>query len=231
MNRCKNRMINSNPFLNKTFSFYDNDYDFFNNDQHDFDLFCLKHENNFLNNFKNIRKNQMDEENKFVSNLYSCRNKIMQRAYQNNEKKKKILDELEHQKNEKNIEIEKYNYELNDILDKKENEKLKKKNYSTRLNQEIENQKKLIDKKKEQKLINKRAMQKKFINDVENNAKVELIKYKKDKILEKENQIKKYLLDKNKLKIKTNLEINDLKHKSEMVPRLMLYFDKTKEDN
>ena len=54
------------------------------------------------------------------------------------------------------------------------------------------------------------------------------MKYKKDKIIEKEKTEKKFLLEKNKFNIDTKLKINDLKNKSEMVPKLIFYFENTK---
>ena len=48
----------------------------------------------------------------------------------------------------------------------------------------------------------------------------------KNKYKSKNKEEKKYLLEKNQFKINTDLKLNELKNKSEMVPKLQYYFEK-----
>ena len=72
-------------------------------------------------------------------------------------------------------------------------------------------------KKSEKNKMNKRIIQKEILNAKYNKEKIKLMKYEKEKKLKKDKEEKEFLLEKNHFRIKTDLQLNELKNKSEMV--------------
>ena len=68
-------------------------------------------------------------------------------------------------------------------------------------------------KKSEQNKMNKRLIQKEMLNAKYNKEKIKLMKYEKEKKLKKDKEEKKFLLEKNHFRIKTDLQLNELKNK------------------
>lgn len=225
-NPLRQNMLNSNHVFNRSFSFYGNNFNPFDEEsEYDDEIDSLYNQNNFLYNYGINRKKQMHEEKQCLNSIYSCRNKYNQLMNLKKENIKKVLNLTEQYINEEKAEEEKCIAELKNIIEIKNNNKLKKKNHLNYLQSKLENKKKLELKEKEQRLINKRNKQNKIINEKRNEEKIKLMKYEKNKIIENEKKKKKFLLEKNQLKIDTNLKLNDLKIKSEMIPKLIYYFE------
>ena len=240
----RNNSMFLNPFLNKTFSYNNNNYDldgdeveylnnslYFNEfykeeeDEEDLFSFNLVNSNNFLSNYRNQRENEMESQKNYLNNLYSTRNKLEKLDNMKKETEKKFSNLIDKYENEEKVEIFKNVSELKNILEKNKNEEIKKKQYLDYLDKKIENKKKEKQKKMEQRQLNKRLKQKEMLNAKYNEEKVKLKKYKKEKQLKKDKEEKEFLLEKNQFKINTDLKLNKLKNKSEMVPKLQYYFE------
>ena len=224
----RNRKLNSNPFLNRTFSFCGNNlvpYD--NEDNDNYNIISLRNNNNFLMNYGNIVTTMMNEEKKSMNNLYNLKTKIIQLKNLKQENAKRYLDQVDYYKNKEKAEKEYYASELNNIYINKKNKILENKNKIKLEKAKKENLEQIKQKKLEQKAINKRMKQDMIINEIKNKLKIKLKKYQKDKILQKEKEEKNYIIKKNQFKIDTNLKINELKNKTELVPQLIKYFEKT----
>lgn len=249
----RNNNIFSNPFLNKTFSYNNNNFDsdeaeaedenedeyinkdlFFNgpngeedsdDDEDDIFSFNLTNRNNYLRNYRNQRENEMRTQTNFYNNLLSTRNKIAELDNMKKETQRKFSNLIDKYKNEEKVEILKNVSELKNILEKNKNEEIKKKQYLDYLDKKIENKKKEKQKIMEQRQINKRLKQKEMLNNKYNEEKIKLENYKKEKKLKKDKEEKQFLLEKNQFKINTDLKLNELKNKSEMVPKLQFYFE------
>ena len=62
-------------FLNRTFSFYDDDFNPFEEEEEkSANLFHITNQNNFLANYQNIRRDEMDEEEMFFKRICNLRN-------------------------------------------------------------------------------------------------------------------------------------------------------------
>lgn len=229
VNPLRQKFLNSNHVFNRSFSFYGNNFNPFEKEnEYDDKIVSLYNQNNFLCDYGTNRRNQMQEEKQCLNSIYSCRNKYNQLMNLKKETIKKLLNLTEQYINEEKAEKEKCIMELKNIIEAKNNNKLKKKNHLNYLQSKLENKKKLELKEEEQRLLNKRNKQNKIINEKRNEEKIKLMKYEKNKIIQNEKKKKKFLLDKNQLKIDTNLKLNDLKNKSEMVPKLIYFFENTK---
>ena len=241
--RRNNNML-QNPFLNKTFSYNNNNFDsdeyeneyinkdlFFNEvnkeEEDEEDLFScsLTNRNNFLRNYRNQRKNEMQSQKNFYNDLYSTRNKLIKLDNMKKEAQKKFSNLIDKYENEEKIEILKGVSDIKNILEKNKNEEIKKKQYLDYLDKKIENKKKEKLKKMEQRQINKRLIQKEMLNAKYNEEKIKLTKYKKEKQLKRDKEEKEFLLEKKKFKINTDLKLNELKNKSEMAQKLKYYFE------
>ena len=64
-----------------------------------------------------------------------------------------------------------------------------------------------------------------MLNAKYNEEKIKLEKYIKEKQLKRDKEEKEFLLEKSQYKINTDLKLNELKNKAEMVPRLQYYFE------
>ena len=149
MQSNRHRTLNSNPFLNRSFSFYGNNFPPYD-DEDDSNLLSLQSQNDYLRNYQIRRRDEMIEEKQCLNAIYSSRNKLRQLENIKKENMKKLFNTIEQYKNEEKIETEKYASELKNLIDNKKNETLKKKNYLNYLEKKIENQKKLNNKKKVQ---------------------------------------------------------------------------------
>ena len=239
--RNNNRL--SNHFLNKTFSYNNNIFDsdedenyinkslFFNepdreeDDEDDLYSFNLSNRNIFLRNYRNQRENEMQSQKNFYNNLLSTRNKIAELDNIRKENQKKFSNLVGKYKNEEKVEILKNLSEIKNILEENKNEEIQKQKYLDYLDKKIENKKKEKQKKMEQREINKRLIQKEMLNAKYNEEKIKLEKYKKEKKLKKNKEEKEFLLEKNQFKINIDLKLNELKNKSDIVPKLQFYFE------
>ena len=225
----RNKKLNTNPLLNRTFSFCENSLIPYSNEDNDnYNLISLRNNNNFLMNYGNMITTMMNEEKKSMNNLYNLNNKIIQLKNLKKENTKKYLDKVEYYKNKGKAEKEYYASELNNIYMNNKNKILENKNKIKLEKIKKENLEQIKQKKLEQKAINKRIKQDKIINEIKNKLKIKLKKCKKEKILQEEKEEKNYIIKKNQFKIDINLKINDLKNKTELVPKLIIYFENTK---
>ena len=117
----RNNRMNSNPFLNKTFTFYNNNNNILDSEEEDdneedFSLFSLQNNNNFLTNYRNERRNEMDSQKKFLKTLNSTRQKLMELDNMKKVNQKKLSNLIEQNINEEKIEMQNQLSELKDIL-------------------------------------------------------------------------------------------------------------------
>ena len=126
--------------------------------------------------------------------------------------------------NERKIQIGKYVTDLVDILMKKKNEELKKENYIKQLELQIKNEKEKNKKLMETKNIMKRTKQAEILRKMENENKIKLLKYKKEKEIEKEEKQKQLELKQKYIENEEEIELNELKNKSEIADKLLFLF-------
>ena len=214
-------MLFRNPFNSNPF-FYNND-DFFEDDIDD-NIHSLTERNASLMNYRNSNISRMNQEKENMEDFFSFRNKLLEL---DNEVKESILELSNIHKqceNERKIQIGKYVTDLVDILMKKKNEELKKENYIKQLELQIKNEKEKNKKLMETKNIMKRTKQAEILRKMENENKIKLLKYKKEKEIEKEEKQKQLELKQKYIENEEEIELNELKNKSEIADKLLFLF-------
>ena len=214
-------MLFRNPFNSNPF-FYNND-DFFEDDIDD-NIHSLTERNASLMNYRNSNISRMNQEKENMKDFFSFRNKLPEL---DNEVKESILELSNIHKqceNERKIQVGKYVTDLVDILMKKKNEELKKENYIKQLELQIENEKEKNKKLMETKNIMKRTKQAEILRKMENENKIKLLKYKKEKEIEKEEKQKQLELKQKYIENEEEIELNELKNKSEIADKLLFLF-------
>lgn len=214
-------MLFRNPFNSNPF-FYNND-DFFEDDIDD-NIHSLTERNASLMNYRNSNISRMNQEKENMEDFFSFRNKLQEF---DNEVKESILELSNIHKqceNERKIQIGKYVTDLVDILMKKKNEELKKENYIKQLELQIKNEKEKNKKLMETKNIMKRTKQAEILRKMENENKIKLLKYKKEKEIEKEEKQKQLELKQKYIENEEEIELNELKNKSEIADKLLFLF-------
>lgn len=214
-------MLFRNPFNSNPF-FYNND-DFFEDDIDD-NIHSLTERNASLMNYRNSNISRMNQEKENMEDFFSFRNKLKEF---DNEVKESILELSNIHKqceNERKIQIGKYVTDLVDILMKKKNEELKKENYIKQLELQIKNEKEKNKKLMETKNIMKRTKQAEILRKMENENKIKLLKYKKEKEIEKEEKQRQFELKQKYIEIEEEIELNELKNKSEIADKLLFLF-------
>ena len=214
-------MLFRNPFNSNPF-FYNND-DFFEDDIDD-NIHSLTERNASLMNYRNSNISRMNQEKENMEDFFSFRNKLQEL---DNEVKESILELSNIHKqceNERKIQIGKYVTDLVDILMKKKNEELKKENYIKQLELQIKNEKEKNKKLMETKNIMKRTKQAEILRKMENENKIKLLKYKKEKEIEKEEKQKQLELKQKYIENEEEIELNELKNKSEIADKLLFLF-------
>ena len=211
-------MLFRNPFNSNPF-FYNND-DFFEDDN----IHSLTERNASLMNYRNSNISRMNQEKENMEDFFSFRNKLKEF---DNEVKESILELSNIHKqceNERKIQVGKYVTDLVDILMKKKNEELKKENYIKQLELQIKNEKEKNKKLMETKSIMKRTKQAEILRKMENENKIKLLKYKKEKEIEKEEKQKQLELKQKYIENEEEIELNELKNKSEIADKLLFLF-------
>jgi hypothetical protein len=214
-------MLFRNPFNSNPF-FYNND-DFFEDDI-DNNIHSLTERNTSLMNNRNSNISRMNQEKENMEDFFSFRNKLQEF---DNEVKESILELSNIHKqceNERKIQVGKYVTDLVDILMKKKNEELKKENYIKQLELQIKNEKEKNKKLMETKNIMKRTKQAEILRKMENENKIKLLKYKKEKEIEKEEKQKQLELKQKYIENEEEIELNELKNKSEIADKLLFLF-------
>ena len=214
-------MLFRNPFNSNPF-FYNND-DFFEDDIDD-NIHSLTERNASLMNYRNSNISRMNQEKENMEDFFSFRNKLKDF---DNEVKESILELSNIHKqceNERKIQVGKYVTDLVDILMKKKNEELKKENYIKQLELQIKNEKEKNKKLMETKNIMKRTKQAEILRKMENENKINLLKYKKEKEIEKEEKQKQLELKQKYIENEEEIELNELKNKSEIADKLLFLF-------
>lgn len=214
-------MLFRNPFNSNPF-FYNND-DFFEDDIDD-NIHSLTERNASLMNYRNSNISRMNQEKENMEDFFSFRNKLLEL---DNEVKESILELSNIHKqceNERKIQVGKYVTDLVDILMKKKNEELKKENYIKQLELQIKNEKEKNKKLIETKSIMKRTKQDEILRKMENENKIKLLKYKKEKEIEKEEKQKQLELKQKYIENEEEIELNELKNKSEIADKLLFLF-------
>ena len=214
-------MLFRNPFNSNPF-FYNND-DFFEDDIDD-NIHSLTERNASLMNYRNSNISRMNQEKKSMQDFFSFRNKLQEL---DNEVKESILELSNIHKQwetERKIQVGKYVTDLVDILMKKKNEELKKENYIKQLELQIKNEKEKNKKLMETKNIMKRTKQAEILRKMENENKIKLLKYKKEKEIEKEEKQKQLELKQKYIENEEEIELNELKNKSEIADKLLFLF-------
>ena len=214
-------MLFRNPFNSNPF-FYNND-DFFEDDIDD-NIHSLTERNASLMNYRNSNISRMNQEKENMEDFFSFRNKLKEF---DNEVKESILELSNIHKqceNERKIQVGKYVTDLVDILMKKKNEELKKENYIRQLELQIKNEKEKNKKLMETKNIMKRTKQAEILRKMENENKIKLLKYKKEKEIEKEEKQKQLELKQKYIENEEEIELNELKNKSEIADKLLFLF-------
>jgi len=214
-------MLFRNPFNSNPF-FYNND-DFFEDDIDD-NIHSLTERNASLMNYRNSNISRMNQEKENMEDFFSFRNKLKEF---DNEVKESILELSNIHKqceNERKLQIGKYVTDLVDILMKKKKEELKKENYIKQLELQIKNEKEKNKKLMETKNIMKRTKQVEILRKMENENKIKLLKYKKEKEIEKEEKQKQLELKQKYIENEEEIELNELKNKSEIADKLLFLF-------
>ena len=214
-------MLFRNPFNSNPF-FYNND-DFFEDDIDD-NIHSLTERNASLMNYRNSNISRMNQEKENMEDFFSFRNKLKEF---DNEVKESILELSNIHKQcetERKIQVGKYVTDLVDILMKKKNEELKKENYIKQLELQIKNEKEKNKKLMETKNIMKRTKQAEILRKMENENKIKLLKYKKEKEIEKEEKQKQLELKQKYIENEEEIELNELKNKSEIADKLLFLF-------
>ena len=208
--------FNSNPFFISNDDFFEDDID--NN------IHSLTERNASLMNYRNSNISRMNQEKENMEDFFSFRNKLKEF---DNEVKESILELSNIHKqceNERKIQVGKYVTDLVDILMKKKNEELKKENYIKQLELQIKNEKEKNKKLMETKNIMKRTKQAEILRKMENENKIKLLKYKKEKEIEKEEKQKQLELKQKYIENEEEIELNELKNKSEIADKLLFLF-------
>jgi len=180
--------------------------------------------NTSLMNYRNSNISRMNQEKENMEDFFSFRNKLKEF---DNEVKESILELSNIHKqceNERKIQVGKYVTDLVDILMKKKNEELKKENYIKQLELQIKNEKEKNKKLMETKNIMKRTKQAEILRKMENENKIKLLKYKKEKEIEKEEKQKQLELKQKYIENEEEIELNELKNKSEIADKLLFLF-------
>ena len=214
-------MLFRNPFNSNPF-FYNND-DFFEDDIDD-NIHSLTERNASLMNYSNSNISRMNQEKENMEDFFSFRNKLKEF---DNEVKESILELSNIHKqceNERKIQVGKYVTDLVDKLIKKKNEEIKKKNYIKQLELQIKNEKEKNKKLMETKNIMKRTKKAEILKKMENENKIKLLKYKKEKEIEKEEKQKQLELKQKYIENEEEIELNELKNKSEIADKLLFLF-------
>ena len=212
------RQINSNPFhLNNN---YDDEEDSNYNDN----IYSLTERNNSLINYRNSCDIRMQKEKNDIKDLYTFRNKVTKFNNEINETKLELFNTLKKYDNELKMQTKKNALDLVDIIKKKQNEELEKEKYLQYLDQQINNENEKYNKKQEKKNLQKRLKQKEMIREMENENNIKLLKYKQKKEIEKEEKQKEFELKKKNFDNENEIELNNLKNKSEMADKLMYLF-------
>jgi hypothetical protein len=76
----------------------------------------------------------------------------------------------------------------------------------------------------ETKNIMKRTKQAEILRKMENENKIKLLKYKKEKEIEKEEKQRQFELKQKYIEIEEEIELNELKNKSEIADKLLFLF-------
>ena len=208
--------FNLNPFFISNDDFFEDDID--NN------IHSLTERNASLMNYRNSNIFRMNQEKQSLEDFLSFRNKLQEL---DNEVKESILELSNIHKQcetERKIQVGKYVTDLVDILMKKKNEELKKENYIKQLELQIKNEKEKNKKLMETKNIMKRTKQAEILRKMENENKIKLLKYKKEKEIEKEEKQRQFELKQKYIEIEEEIELNELKNKSEIADKLLFLF-------
>lgn len=210
-----------NPsFLSNSFNCYDDDDD----DDYNDNIYSLTERNNELLNYRNSCDISMKNEENFIDNLYSMRNKLAKFKNDIRESELEYDNTRRKYEYEEDIQAKKYASDLVDIIRKKQNEELKKKKYLEYLDSEINNENEKIKKKLETKKINKRLKQNELLKEMENENKIKLLKYKKKKEIEKEEKEREFQLKKVNFENENEIQLNNLKNKSNLADKLLYLF-------
>ena len=214
-------MLFRNPFnLNP---FFNNNDDFFEDDIDD-NIHCLTERNASLMNYRNSNIFRMNQEKKSMEDFLSFRNKLQELDHEVKESIIELSNIHKQCEAERKIQVGKYVSDLVDILMKKKNEELKKENYIKQLELQIKNEKEKNKKLMETKNIMKRTKQAEILRKMENENKIKLLKYKKEKEIEKEEKQKQFELKQKHIKNEEEIELNELKNKSEIADKLLFLF-------
>lgn len=213
------RQLNSNPFhLNdKSDDEDDNNYDD--------NIYSLTERNNNLFNYRNSFNNGMQIQKNDMNDFYSFRNKITEFNNEIKESNLELYNIQKHYINEAKTLAIKNTIDLVDIIRKKQNEELEKKNKLKYLELQINNEKEKYNKNLEQKNIQKRLKQKEIIREMENENNIKLLKFKQENEIEKEEKERLFELKKKNFDNQNEIELNKLKNKSEMAEKLLYLFD------
>ena len=209
-------MFNPNPF------FYNND---FSEDDYDDNIYSLTQRNENLINVRNSNIERMNEEQTNLDNFYSYNNKLRELDIEVKESIYELSNVYKQCENEKKVQIEKYKSDLIDIIRQKKKEELKKENYLKKLEMQIANEKEKNKKLIEAKKLRKRAKQNEMLRQMENENKIQLLKYEKEKEMKKEEMQKQFELKQKKIENEDEIELNELKNKSELADKLIYLFD------
>ena len=209
-------MFNPNPF------FYNND---FSEDDYDDNIYSLTQRNENLINVRNSNTERMNEEQTNLDNFYSYNNKLRELDIEVKESIYELSNVYKQCENEKKVQIEKYKSDLIDIIRQKKKEELKKENYLKKLEMQIANEKEKNKKLIEAKKLRKRAKQNEMLRQMENENKIQLLKYEKEKEMKKEEMQKQFELRQKKIETEDEIELNELKNKSELADKLIYLFD------
>ena len=214
-------MLFRNPFNSNPF-FYNND-DFFEDDIDD-NIHSLTERNASLMNYRNSNIFRMNQEKQSLEDFLSFRNKLQELDHEVKESIIELSNIHKQCEAERKIQVGKYVTNLVDILMKKKNEELKKENYIKQLELQIKNEKEKNKKLMETKNIMKRTKQAEILRKMENENKIKLLKYKKEKEIEKEEKQKQLELKQKYIENEEEIELNELKNKSEIADKLLFLF-------
>ena len=76
----------------------------------------------------------------------------------------------------------------------------------------------------ETKKLNKKLKQNELLKEMENENKIKLLKYKKEKEIEKEEKEREYQLKKLNFENENEIQLNNLKNKSNLADKLLYLF-------
>ena len=218
LNKFRHQLNSS--FQSNSFNYYDDDIP----DDYNDNIYSLTERNYELLNYRNSCKIRMQNEEKFSNNLFSMRNKLAKFKNDIRESELEFDNTRKKYEYEEDIQAKKYASDLVDIIKKKQIEELKKKKYLENLDSEINNENEKIKKKLETKKLNKKLKQNELLKEMENENKIKLLKYKKEKEIEKEEKEREYQLKKLNFENENEIQLNDLKNKSNLADKLLYLF-------